>query len=261
MVRLPTRFTQTWIEQTFPTLAQEDITPVLRAMARRGWTEDDFRERVYPHLPPLDLPPEVTPEWLHEQLPRRTLSEVKGALDELEDRGWPAVDLATSVLPYLIAKAPQAEVEGIVADLRARGLTDPEIRGLAPAAAKRVPLDYYTPAQRSRQRFGFRLGAVAGMFCAVLAFASAVRSEPPYTKDQIERSWKQAFPTHGRVRADVCHQSRKRLSCDAVTEGQEVFESPAFHTYRITANGSCWQAQLVSVATRAVPRSVEGCIR
>src|SRR5690349_429715 len=137
MVELPTRFTQRWIEDTFPRLNEADADRALNAMRRRGWTDDDFEERVYPHLAPLELPEDVTPAWLGEHLPRRSAADIEQALTTLETRGWPAIDLAVHVVPHLVRKASNDDVAGIVDGLRKEGMDDSEIREFIPALAYR----------------------------------------------------------------------------------------------------------------------------
>ena len=50
-IQLPQRVTQRWIEATAPRLATDEIPPFLQALRKRGWNEDDLRDRVRPYLP------------------------------------------------------------------------------------------------------------------------------------------------------------------------------------------------------------------
>jgi len=49
-VQLPARVTQSWIEQTAPTLNTTIRDAYLDALKARGWTESELDERVRPHL-------------------------------------------------------------------------------------------------------------------------------------------------------------------------------------------------------------------
>lgn len=47
---LPARFTQEWIERTMPRLDRAQAAYVIAVMRERGWTDDDLRLRVLPHV-------------------------------------------------------------------------------------------------------------------------------------------------------------------------------------------------------------------
>lgn len=47
---LPARFTQEWIERTMPRLERAQAAQVVAVMRARGWSEDELRRRVYPHM-------------------------------------------------------------------------------------------------------------------------------------------------------------------------------------------------------------------
>lgn len=47
---VPARFTQEWIERALPRLTKEQAGHVISVMRERGWSDDDLRQRVYPHL-------------------------------------------------------------------------------------------------------------------------------------------------------------------------------------------------------------------
>jgi hypothetical protein len=50
-LRLPGRFTQTWITQHVPHLHPGQIPVLLAELQRRGWTELDIDQRVTPYMP------------------------------------------------------------------------------------------------------------------------------------------------------------------------------------------------------------------
>jgi len=47
---IPARFTQEWIERTMPRLDAAQAARVIAVMRERGWTDDDLRRRVFPHV-------------------------------------------------------------------------------------------------------------------------------------------------------------------------------------------------------------------
>ncbi len=48
--QFPARFTQTWIETHVPNLEPAEMRAVMSELRRRGWTEDDLRDRVEPYV-------------------------------------------------------------------------------------------------------------------------------------------------------------------------------------------------------------------
>jgi hypothetical protein len=56
-LRLPSRVTQRWIEQTAPKLHPSVQDAYMQALKARGWSDSELDERVRPHLPTLPHSP------------------------------------------------------------------------------------------------------------------------------------------------------------------------------------------------------------
>ena len=145
-MELPSRFTQAWIKRTFPTLSPPETETALEAMRRKGWTEEDLSQRVYPHLakPGADnteakvpsLPDALTVAWVDEVLPTLTLSQAIELTELVSSLDPSAPDEVTLALTrHLTAKLDPEGAEEVLKGLGTRGVSDEEIEVLAPALA------------------------------------------------------------------------------------------------------------------------------
>ena len=162
----PPSFTHAWIRRTLPTASPAEARALLDTMRRRGWTEAEVAERIMPYMPPgppapsggearagearagaaragaartgaapaVSVPARVSTAWLDRHLPAMDREAIGLVVEELERRGWPATELAVTVLPHLLPKLSPADANAILAGLGALGMTAEEIARLAPAA-------------------------------------------------------------------------------------------------------------------------------
>ncbi len=114
-------------------------------MRSRGWTEAEVAERILPYMPAaargdgrtgpgrtISVPAQVSSEWLDRRLPALDRKEIRLVVEELEGRGWPATEVALTVLPHLLPKLPPADASAILRGLRELGMTEAELERLSP---------------------------------------------------------------------------------------------------------------------------------
>ncbi len=118
-------------------------------MRDRGWTEAEIAERIMPYMPrtpptaaqdeapagggrAVSVPAEVSTDWLDRHLPAMDREQIRLVVEELERRGWPTTKVTFAVLPHLLPKLPPADVNAILAQLSALGMSQEEIARLAP---------------------------------------------------------------------------------------------------------------------------------
>ena len=143
----PPSFTHAWIRLGLPTASATEARGLLHTMRSRGWTEAEVAERILPYMPPMpptaavgpagaggeepvSLPAGVSTAWLDRHLPAMDRRQLRLVVEELERRGWPAGELAITVLPHLLPKLPLADAEAILQGLRELGMANEEIARL-----------------------------------------------------------------------------------------------------------------------------------
>lgn len=132
----PESFTAGFMRQTLPTATPAEARRAVDHLRKEGWSEQKLSERILPFMPrpprPLEagtvsLPPKVSRAWLDQNLPAMHHEDIRRVVEQLEQRGWPTVELSMVVLPHLLPKLPRADADAIVSGLRELGMTDAQV--------------------------------------------------------------------------------------------------------------------------------------
>src|SRR5207245_5750870 len=95
--RLPRRVTQAWLEENIALMSANQLRQLLAALRKRGWSEDELRQRVFPSAPkrPIpELPSRITEAFLEERAVFLPDDQAARLAATMRERGWDEEDIA-----------------------------------------------------------------------------------------------------------------------------------------------------------------------
>ena len=145
----PEHVTRAFVRQTLPSATQAEAKRTMEHLRSQGWSEAKLTQFL-PYMPidhgppppqmvpeghvppPVSVPADVTPDSLDQQLRTMNRQQIRQVVEQLEDRGWSAKEVAVAVLPHLLPQLPPQDADAILANLHELGLSDGEIARLTP---------------------------------------------------------------------------------------------------------------------------------